>query len=49
MRLFDFPDERKVHHCAVPRLGGMNVVVSVKQEDSTKNMQTITNIFVFMI
>ena len=22
-KLFDFPDERKVHHCAVPRLGGI--------------------------
>ena len=22
-RLFDLPDERKIHHCAVPRLGGI--------------------------
>ena len=22
-QLFDLPDERKVHHCAVPRLGGI--------------------------
>ncbi|MEY8687587.1 MraY family glycosyltransferase [Bacteroides sp. AN502(2024)] len=22
-QLFDFPDERKIHHCAVPRLGGI--------------------------
>ena len=22
-QLFDLPDERKIHHCAVPRLGGI--------------------------
>lgn len=22
-KLFDIPDERKIHHCAVPRLGGI--------------------------